>query len=390
MLWMSGFFGALGEQSRRTIDLWVVYQLSGGSPIQLGVVGLAQAAPILLMGWFGGVLADLVDRRKLLMMGQAARIVLALLIAGLAIAEVLQVWHVYAITFGMGLAQSLEQPARVSLIPGIVPRSHLLNAMTLQQAMRQGSMLTGPPAAGIIIGIAGEGAAYLAHAALYGPAFILLLFIKSRPRADLGGLRSFRMGQTLDGIRFVLKSPFVAALLALDFLAAVLTSWRVLMPIFAVDILGGDSRTLGILLAAPAVGRLVGSSGMLIAGNVRRQGLFVLAAIMSYGVSVMLFSLSRELWLSLVLMAFVGGTDGAGALVRNTLIQIVVPDRLRGRVTAAVQMVAQSGPSLGQLATGLLAAAIGAPGALFVGGALAVASVAIVGARVREVFRFRL
>ena len=157
MLWMSGFFGALGEQSRRTIDLWVVYKLSDGSPIQLGVVGLAQAAPILLMGWFGGVLADLVDRRKLLMMGQAARIVLALLIAGLAIAEVLQVWHVYAITFGMGLAQSLEQPARVSLIPGIVPRSHLLNAMTLQQAMRQGSMLTGPPAAGIIIGIAGEG-----------------------------------------------------------------------------------------------------------------------------------------------------------------------------------------------------------------------------------------
>ena len=198
------------------------------------------------------------------------------------------------------------------------------------------------------------------------------------------------MGQTLDGIRFVLRSPFVAALLALDFLATVLTSWRVLMPIFAVDILGGDSRTLGILLAAPAVGRLVGSSGMLIAGNVRRQGLFVLAAIMSYGVSVMLFSLSRELWLSLVLMAFVGGTDGAGALVRNTLIQIVVPDRLRGRVTAAVQMVAQSGPSLGQLATGLLAAAIGAPGALFVGGALAVASVALVGARVREVFRFRL
>jgi MFS family permease len=326
LLWLSGFFGALGEQSRRTVDLWLVYELSGGSPVQLGFLGLAQAAPVLIMSWFGGVLADLVDRRKLMLIGQVVRTTLAILLAVLAVSGVVQVWHIYAITAAMGIAQTTEQPARVSLIPAVVPRSHLLNAMTLQQAMRQASVLTGPTLAGVIIATSGVGVAYTIHAGLYVPAFITLLFIRTRPSAELGGLRSFKIGQTLDGMRFVLTTPFVAAMLVLDFCATVLTSWRVLMPIIAVEILGGDAKTLGILLAAPAVGRLIGSTGMLLAGGVQRQGLFVLTAIMSYGVSVMLFSLSRDLWLSLILMAFVGGTDGAGAIVRNTLIQLVVPD----------------------------------------------------------------
>ncbi|MEK9658844.1 MAG: MFS transporter [Chloroflexota bacterium] len=389
LLWISGLNSVTAEQGRRTVDLWLIYQLSGGSAVQLGLIGIFQALPLFTTGLLSGTIADLVDRKKLLLIAQAIRVAM---LAGLGLVVLsgnAQVWHVYLATLLNGIAQVVEQPARTSLIPNMVPRTQLMHALGLNSSMRQLGMLTGPTIAAWLIGPIGVAGAYFTQAGLYVLSVGIMLGLPSWGASGAGGLRSLRVSTVLEGLKFMLSDRFLASVVVLDAMVVLFTSWRVLAPIVAAEVLGGDERTLGLLMAAPAAGRLVGT-GMLMVTSVRRQGLLVLLVSIGYAASIAALGLVNHTGQAIVVMVLIGATDGAGSIVRNTVVQLAVPDTIRGRVTSVNQIFAQGSPALGQTVTGAMAAALGAPGALLVGGAIAIAVTMAVALRVREVVSFRV
>lgn len=310
--------------------------------------------------------------------------------AVLAISGVAEVWHVYAVTFFVGVSQAIENPARVSLVAKTVSRSHILNAVTLHSGVRQITLLIGPVIGGFVISIWDAGAAYAVNAVMFSPALVLILLVRVSSTDSAPGMRGFRLGQVVEGFRFVWNQRCLAAVIPHDAMAVLFTNWRILMPIFAVEVLGGDSRRLGFLLAAPAIGRLLGIAIMLMAGNVKRQGLLIAGASLAYAASILLFAISREVLLSWVLIAAVGWTDGTGAIVRNAIVQLVVPGALRGRVTSMSQVFAEGSPALSQVLAGGVALMLGAPGALLLGGAVAAMAAGAAVAWSREVLTYRI
>ncbi len=389
LLWASGLASVTAEQGRRTVDLWLIYQLSGGSAVQLGLIGIFQAVPLFTTGLLSGTVADLVDRKKLLLIAQAMRVAMLAALGAVVLSGNAQVWHVYAATLFNGIAQVVEQPARTSLIPNMVPRTQLMHALGLNSGMRQMGMLTGPPLAAWLIGPIGIGGAYLVQSGLYVVSMAVMLGLPSWGASGAGGLRSLRLSTVLEGLRFMFSNRFLAAVVSLDAAVVLFTSWRVLAPIVAADVLGGDERTLGLLMASQAAGRLVGTGSVMVT-SVRRQGLVVLGVSMGYAASFAALGLVQVSVVAMGVMLLIGATDGAGSIVRNTVVQLAVPDTIRGRVTAVNQIFAQGSPALGQTVTGAMAAALGAGGALLAGGAIAAAATVVVGVWVREVVRFRV
>jgi hypothetical protein len=179
------------------------------------------------------------------------------------------------------------------------------------------------------------------------------------------------------GFRFVFSSRVILAMMLLDVVAMLFTHHRGLMPVFADEILNQGKFGLGLLLSAPAAGFLIGSAALLIAGDVKRKGLVVIGTYVVYLVAISLFAISRNFWLSLLALAFVGGLDGVGAIMRSTILQMAVPDEIRGRTTAVLQLSNRGGPSMGQVLLGAMAAAITAPNALLVGAAIGIAVLVI-------------
>jgi MFS family permease len=395
-LWASGLFGSVGQQIRQLANLYLVYDLSG-STLQLGLLGLTRAIPLFVVGLFGGALADSMDRKRLIMLTQSANLLVAATLAGLAFSGNLAVWHLYAATMLTGMLLILEQPARQSLIPALVPRSHLLNAYTLNSFIRQGSLLMGPALAGFVIdgrggGMDGAGIAYLVNVAFYVPVFAGLLMVRIPKGTHLAEIRrrGFRPKEVFEGLKYVWSTNILLAIIALDAVVTLLTGYRAMMPVFAEEILHAGGSGLGLLLSAPAVGFTAGSLGLLIIGKISRTGLVVLLSVAGYAIAMALFAISDVLYLSLFFLVLVGGLDGISSIVRQTTLQLVVPDELRGRATSVQLVFAIGAPGIGEFLTGAAAVYISAPGAIFAGAVLSLAFVGFVAMRWREVTAFRL
>ncbi|MEE8518372.1 MAG: MFS transporter, partial [Dehalococcoidia bacterium] len=395
-LWASGLFGSVGQQVRQLANLYLVYDLSG-STLQLGLLGLARAIPLFAVGLFGGALADFMDRKRLVMLTQAANLVVATGLATLALSGNLAVWHLYTSTLMTGVLIILDQPARQSLIPALLPRSHLLNAYTLNSFIRQGSLLVGPAIGSFVIdgrggGMDGAGFAYLVNIGFYVPVFAGLLMVRIPKGTQLTEMRGrgLRASQILEGLKYVWSTNILLAIIVLDAVVTLLTGYRAMMPVFAEEVLDGGSGGLGLLLAAPAVGFTLGSLSLLVVGRVSRTGLIVLVSIAGYAIAMGLFAVSRSFYLSLLFLVFVGGLDGISSIVRQTTLQLVVPDELRGRATSVQLVFAIGAPGIGEFMTGAAAIYLTAPGAIFAGAVLSLAFVGVVALRWREVASFRL
>jgi MFS family permease len=382
------FISALGQQMRQITNLYLVYQLSG-STLQLGLVGLFQGGPAILLGIFGGSLADLVDRKKLIIISEATSMVLAAVLAGLTLSGNIEVWHIYVITVGASAINVFEQPARTALIPSLVPRSHLTNAITLNSTIRHATMLFGPAVGGLLIDWQGAGSTYLINAVLFVPVVIALMFLRVPVGQYARGIRYFTVSHMVEGLKFIWSTHIILALIVLDTVAAISTGYRGLMPVFAEDILGVGASGLGLLLSAPAVGFLVGAGVLLMMGDIRHKGAVVLVSLLGYLVAIAVFSQSKSYVLSLVLIAAVGGLDGVATIMRQTTTQLLVPDEIRGRATSVHQAFARGSPSLGYLVMGALAVQLGAPGALLAGSGFAAVVLVVVGLKWREVISYR-
>lgn len=373
MLWLGLLASFTGTFMQQAALLWHVSLLvePGKKAIALGIVGLVRVMPIIVLSLISGVVADAVDRRKLMLLTSIGGGVVAMALAVLAFSGVQALWPVYVLA-GLGAAASaFDAPARHSLVPNLVPREILPNAVSLNTAMIQMASVGGPALAGVLIATTNVGWAYVGNAVSFACVAVALLMMRDvkaverrEGKADDISLRAAR-----EGLSFVFRNPMIRSSMLLDFFATFFSSATALLPIFAQDILHVGARGYGWLYAAPAVGATIGSIAMIrFADSIESRGKLLVSAVFAYGVTTVVFGLSTSFWLTFACLAFSGLADSGSMVVRNLIRQLETPDALRGRMTGINMMFFQGGPQLGELEAGLVANWRGAPFSVITGG----------------------
>ncbi|WP_410644043.1 MFS transporter [Amycolatopsis sp. lyj-346] len=384
-LWLGRIFSGFGAQMTLVAVMFQVWEQTR-STVWTGVVGLAQALPVIVFGLFAGSLADRVDRRKFVLVtttGQAVCSVLLAVQGFLGDVPVVAVLGLVALQscFVAGGGPAARTIAARLLPPGQLPAGLALNRIAFQSAM-----LLGPALGGLVLGWLGVGGCYLVDALTFGMAFYGVFGLPAmRPGGEPSrpGLRG-----VLDGLAFLVRTPVVRGALLTDLAATVLSMPISLFPLVNAERFDGDPRTLGLFLSAVAVGGVVASvfSGTFTRRS--RPGRVMLAGSAVWGAALAGFGLAPDPWLGLACLVLAGAADTVSVVSRGALIQLATPDALLGRVAAAEQIVGQAGPDLGNLRGGLVAAAASGTFALVSGGVLGVVAVALVGAATPGLRRF--
>src|SRR5262245_619084 len=337
--------------------------------LALGLVGLVRVVPIVVFSVISGVVADALDRRKLMTATQTAMALLAGLLAFLTFRGLSTAWPVYLLTALRSAAGSFDGPARQSLIPNLVPREHLPNAIILHPIMFQIASVTGASVAGVVVATSGVAWVYVINAISFVVVIAALLLMRGVPRpvdSDRGKISRHAAGE---GLRFVFSSPMIRSTMLLDFFATFFSSATALLPIFAQDILHVGARGYGWLYAAPSVGAVVTSAVMVrLVDHIQRRGSVLLWAVAGYGLATLIFGISRSFWLTFSCLALTGAADTVSMVLRNIIRQIETPDHLRGRMTGVNMVFFMGGPQLGELEAGLVANWFGAPLSVVTGG----------------------
>ncbi|MDA1240784.1 MAG: MFS transporter, partial [Chloroflexi bacterium] len=341
---------SLGVQLVQTAILWQVYELTG-SALLLGLTGLARAAPHMVLSLVGGVVADRFNRVRLIQAGQLTNGILIAALAALTILGSVEVWHLYVVTFLNSAFSAITNPARTALIPSLVPRDRLVNAVALNATIGQASQIVGPALAGVTIAFMGLGPTYVINGAVYVAAMIVIFGIQTpmaRPSVLETPWESF-----MEGLNFVRQKPVIISLLLLDLGETIFGSYRALLPIIA-DNLGVGATGYGLLSAAPGVGALAGAAFILGLGDMRYKGLYTVFGVLAYCVALAMLAVSPWFWLAIIASVLLGATNSIQMIPRNTVILSVSPDALRGRVEAFRSMLAGGGPPLGFMLSGAM------------------------------------
>jgi len=385
--WSGSVVSLVGSQFTTVAMAWQIYELTN-SPLELGLLGLARGAPMLVLLLFGGLLADAVNRRHLMMATQIAQMCVSVTLAVMTLVGWVSPPVLYAASLFLALFSSLEQPARNAIVPNLVPRSNLTNALALSGMQRHVATVIGPSLAGLLLAHSGPTLCYAVDAVSWLAMLAALTIM--RPLAQVAGGRSaVSMRALREGVEFVWTHPVILSLMALDFSQNFFGSARALLPIYARDILGVGPQGLGLLYSATSVGALVMGTVMSVRTQVRRAGTWVLVSVGMYGVFMTLFGVSHLFWFSFLMLTAAGAANTVSFVLRNTINQLVTPDEIRGRVTSVNSMFTNTGPQLGQFEAGALASAIGPVGTTTVGGLL-VTSIAAGLAAVASVRRFEV
>jgi MFS family permease len=376
LFWLSLLFSAVGSQISTVAVAWQVYEITN-SPFQLGLTGLFRALPVMILSLPGGVLADRMDRRKLLIITQSLAALLALALGLLTSTGEIRVWHIYAVTFLSGAVGIFDAPARTAMIPALVSAEQLASAYALNITWRQIATLGGPFIGGVVISVLGISPAYYIDAGSFLAVIICLAFmrrqVKPAREQKESPLQSVRAGFT-----FIRENSVILGLMSMDTCVQFFGAYRSMMPAFARDILGTGPAGLGALLGVPALGALAGSGMVLAAGNPRRKGRLIIGVTLIYTIGLICFALSRSLTLSLLIVFCLGLVDAIGETLRDTLVQLTTPDRMRGRVKSFDQVFMSAGTYVGHAQMGTAAMFVGVPGALILGGCLGSAAVLLV------------
>jgi len=351
---------------------WLVYRLTGSAAL-LGLVGFASQFPIFLLAPVAGAVADTYPRRRTMIIVQTLMMLLAFPLAALTLSNRIQVWHIVVLAILLGFVNAFDIPVRQSFVAEMVEREDLINAIALNSSMMNSARVIGPAVAGILVAVVGEGWCFLLNGLSYLAVIIGLIFItagNNPPREDAGS----RVDAVIEGFRFVWHTrPVRALLLLLGTVSLMGMPYSVLMPIFADEVLKGGARGLGILMGFSGMGALLGAIVLAGRQGIRGLGTWVMLACAGFGTSLILFSMSQNFWLSTLLLLPVGFSMMVQMASSNTLIQSMVPDRLRGRVMAVYSMMFVGMAPFGALLAGILAHQFGAPIAVATGGVICIA-----------------
>ena len=374
LLWIGLLLSFAGTMMQNAALLWHVSLLVSPDrkAIALGVVGLVRIAPVVVFSMVSGVVADALDRRRVLLITQTASGLVAVALAVLTYRGLSAVWPIYALSAVGAAVSAFDLPARQALMPTLVPREHLPNAIALNSILFQTASVAGPALAGLVIAQSGVASAYFYNALSFGFVILALLLMRDipeRPPSEAGTEDGVSLAAAMEGVRFVFSSPLIRSTMLLDFFATFFASATALLPIFAQDILHVGATGYGWLFAAPAVGSFFTSVALVPgAGHIRRRGAVIVWSVMGHGLATIVFGFSRSFWLTFACLAVVGATDTVSTVLRNTIRQLETPDRLRGRMTGVNMVFFMGGPQLGELEAGAVANGFGAPFSVISGG----------------------
>lgn len=365
---LGAFLSEIGNQMQVVAIAWQVYELTR-NPASLGLIGLANFVPIVMFSLIGGLTADKVDRKKLLIISQSAQAILAILLFAITFLHIVTPAWIYAILVVLSTVQSFSIPARQSVMPNLVPKEYFMNAMSLGTLQFQSAMMIGPAIAGFLIGGIGVSAVYLINAFSFlffiGSIFTIKGSLQKHDSDDV----EMNFSSIWEGIKFVISTPILYTTMILDFLATFFGTANILMPVFAKDVLHVGAQGLGFLYAGPAVGGVF--AGLLVSAlhhKIEHQGRAIIASVTLYGLATICFGLSKSIYLSIFFLVLVGFGDMVSTIIRNTIRQLVTPDHLRGRMASVMRIFFQGGPQLGDMEAGFLAKALGGPVSVVIGG----------------------
>jgi MFS family permease len=376
-LFFSGqLISLIGTWMQSVAQSWLVYRLTG-SALLLGSVAFASPIPVFLFAPLGGIAADRFNRRYVVIGTQVAAMLLAFILAALTLSHAIdhRVWLIFVLAALLGVVNAFDIPGRQSFLVEMVGKEDLMNAIALNSSMFNGARVIGPAVAGILVAKIGEGWCFFANAVSYIAVIIGLLMMRVNSPARPSQASPFE--HMMEGFRFVERTaPIRALLLLLGIVSLVGMPYVVLMPIFADQILHGGARGLGILMGATGVGALLGALTLAFREGVKGLGRWVALCCAGFGASLIVFSLSHTFWLSVILLLPVGYTIMLQMACSNTLIQVMVPDALRGRVMAVYSMMFMGMAPIGALLGGALADRLGAQPTVAIGGLASVAGAA--------------
>ena len=369
----------IGTWMDQVAEAWLVYRLTG-SALLLGTVAFSSQIPVFLLAPIGGALADRVDRRKILICTQSSMMLLTFMLAWLTLSHRVHIWQVITLAALTGVVNAIDLPARQAFVVDMVSRADLVNAIALNSSMFNGARVIGPALAGIVVAAIGEGWCFFANGVSFIAVIVGLALMKiDRPRLAIEGSP---LENIIEGFKFVGHSgPVRALMLLLGLVSFTAMPYAVLMPLFADKILHGGAQALGLLMGCSGVGALGGALTLAMRRSLKGLSLWVALSCAGFGVALLAFSFSRALWLSAALLVPAGFCMMIQMASSNTLIQSMVPDRLRGRVMAVYAMTFMGMAPLGALLAGSLAHKLGAPMTVGLGGVVAIVGAAVFGSK---------
>lgn len=364
--WLGNLAAVSGQQMMWVAQGWLVYQLTG-SPLYLGYVGLATALPAIILNLVGGVLADRLDQRKVILTTQIVTAIAVFSLATLTLLDVVAVWHVLVVAFTSGCTQAFNNPARQSIFPSLVDRKDLMNAIALNSMVWQGTRIVAPATGGALIAVFGVATGLYVCAIgflVLGLAVIGLPAPRKRERAENASM----FADLSIGVSYIRANFIFMFLIGMSFFNSFFGfSVNQMMPVFAVDILDVGSWGQGLMLSMTGVGAMLGILSIGFMGDTDRKGMLIVGGATAFGGFIILFAFSTYFPLSLLAVFLMGAAGSIYMITVQTSLQMRVPDELRGRVMGIYGVTHNIGP-LGAMQAGLLASTFSAPIALAIGG----------------------
>lgn len=369
---------AIGSQ----MQLWAIYwhlRTLSDQPLIISGIGLARFLPVIILSLFAGVVADHFNRRRLAIITQTVLIFIALALGIMTQLQKTNLATIYILVIIQSIAVSFDLPARQSLIPSLVPRDALPSAYSMNSISSNVGSILGPAICGLVIAYLGLKWAYWINAFSY-LAVIFALFAMGPIQSQVVKTR-MKLDQTLldirEGIRFIRNSPIILSSMLMDFVASFFSSANTLLPFIARDVLKVGAIGYGWLSAAQSIGTVSVAVIVSQKNNLRRQGYLLTGAILIFGVSTIVFGLSKAFWLTMAALILLGAGDGLNTIIRNTLRQMQTPDSMRGRMLSINMIFFKGGPQLGEVESGIVAQLFGVPVAIISGGVGCVLAVAL-------------
>ncbi|MDQ3930695.1 MAG: MFS transporter [Chloroflexota bacterium] len=362
---MGSFLAVVAEQMVGVAVGWELYERTR-DPLALGLIGLVQIVPVLLLALPAGHVADRLERKWVVVVAMSALAACAFGLMGLSLTTG-PLPAFYALLFGIGVARAFQSPAFSAMSAQVVPPTHYSSAAAWSSGAWQTSAIMGPALGGVLLGL--WGAAPGVYAAAGGLILLVaLLFVLMRPRPVERDAEPIGLDSLLAGVRFIWRTPVILTSITLDMFAVLLGGATALLPVFALDILGVGAVGLGWLRAAPSIGAVLAALVMAALPPLRNAGRTLLLVVAGFGLATIVFGFSRSFVLSMAMLALLGALDNVSVVIRSTLLLTLTPDALRGRVNAVHSVFIGISNELGAFESGVAAAVLGTVGAVVMGG----------------------
>jgi MFS family permease len=374
---LSYAMSTVAREGQIVVVSWQVFEVTR-DPLSLGLIGLAEAVPFIAVALYAGHVADRTPRRPVAIAGTFGVLLSAialLLFTTSGMTARGHVWPIYLVIFLSGIARSFTRPAFTALSAEIVPREMYANAIAWRSSVWQFSAVLGPAAAGLVYGFAGAVVAYAGVTVLMILSLVMLWMITHNARPQVVAEQSIGESLTI-GIRFLTKQPVLLAAMSLDLFSVLFGGAAALLPIFA-HMLGAGPQGLGVLRAAPAIGSFVTSVVVAHRPPMKRAGAALFGCVTMFGLCIIGFALSRNFFLSLALLTVSGMADNVSVIIRGTLLQVLTPEHLLGRVSAVNQIFIGSSNEIGAFESGVAARLMGTVPSVIFGGCMTLLVVAI-------------